>query len=200
MSKSYGSVWLWFMYFWLIFGIGVFIGQFIPPGIRTILSIVLLVVILASLIFKGNRKWNKFIMNFYAVAVGIVSYGAFSYYLSSLGVELFIKVVIMAIGAFVIFGIIGYFFIKDASSMGKYLFVVLIALIVMSLISIFFHNSIFITILAAIGLVLFLLYTLYDFNRMKRGAYEPMEMGFNLFMNLLNIIKDMLHLANSLLR
>ena len=200
MSKSYGSVWLWFMYFWLIFGIGVFIGQFIPPGIRTILSVVLLVVILASLLFKGNRKWNKFIMNFYAVAVGIVSYGAFSYYLSSLGVELFIKIVIMAIGAFVIFGIIGYFFIKDASSMGKYLFVVLIALIVMSLISIFFHNSIFVTILAAVGLVLFLLYTLYDFNRMKRGAYEPMEMGFNLFMNLLNIIKDTLHLANSLLK
>lgn len=200
MNKSYGSVWLWFMYFWLIFGIGVFIGQFIPPGIRTILSVVLLVVILASLLFKGNRKWNKFIMNFYAVAVGIVSYGAFSYYLSSLGVELFIKIVIMAIGAFVIFGIIGYFFIKDASSMGKYLFVVLIALIVMSLISIFFHNSIFVTILAAVGLVLFLLYTLYDFNRMKRGAYEPMEMGFNLFMNLLNIIKDTLHLANSLLK
>lgn len=200
MSKSYGSVWLWFMYFWLIFGIGVFIGQFIPPGIRTILSVVLLVVILASLLFKGNRKWNKFIMNFYAVAVGIVSYGAFSYYLSSLGVELFIKIVIMAIGAFVIFGIIGYFFIKDASSMGKYLFVVLIALIVMSLISIFFHNSIFVTILAAVGLVLFLLYTLYDFNRMKRGAYKPMEMGFNLFMNLLNIIKDTLHLANSLLK
>lgn len=200
MSKSYSSVWLWFMYFWLIFGIGVFIGQFIPPGIRTILSVVLLVVILASLLFKGNRKWNKFIMNFYAVAVGIVSYGAFSYYLSSLGVELFIKIVIMAIGAFVIFGIIGYFFIKDASSMGKYLFVVLIALIVMSLISIFFHNSIFVTILAAVGLVLFLLYTLYDFNRMKRGAYEPMEMGFNLFMNLLNIIKDTLHLANSLLK
>lgn len=200
MNKSYGSVWLWFMYFWLIFGIGVFIGQFIPPGIRTILSVVLLVVILASLLFKGNRKWNKFIMNFYAVAVGIVSYGAFSYYLSSLGVELFIKIVIMAIGAFVIFGIIGYFFIKDASSMGKYLFVILIALIVMSLISIFFHNSIFVTILAAVGLVLFLLYTLYDFNRMKRGAYEPMEMGFNLFMNLLNIIKDTLHLANSLLK
>lgn len=200
MSKSYSSVWLWFMYFWLIFGIGVFIGQFIPPGIRTILSVVLLVVILASLLFKGNRKWNKFIMNFYAVAVGIVSYGAFSYYLSSLGVELFIKIVIMAIGAFVIFGIIGYFFIKDASSMGKYLFVVLIALIVMSLISIFFHNSIFVTILAAVGLVLFLLYTLYDFNRMKRGAYEPMEMGFNLFINLLNIIKDTLHLANSLLK
>ena len=41
MNKSYGSVWLWFMYFWLIFGIGVFIGQFIPPGIRTILSVVL---------------------------------------------------------------------------------------------------------------------------------------------------------------
>ena len=42
----------------------------------------------------------------------------------------------------------------------------------------------------------FLLYTLYDFNRMKRGNFSPREMGFNLFINLLNIIKDVLRLAN----
>ncbi|KMR73833.1 membrane protein, partial [Staphylococcus aureus] len=30
----------------------------------------------------------------------------------------------------------------------------------------------------------------------KRGDYSPREMGFNLFINLLNIIKDILYLAN----
>ena len=36
--------------------------------------------------------------------------------------EVFYKNIILAIGAFIAFGIVGYFLIKDASSMGKYLF------------------------------------------------------------------------------
>ena len=31
---------------------------------------------------------------------------------------------------------------------------------------------------------------------MKHGRFTPREMGFNLFLNLLNIIKDILNLAN----
>ena len=31
---------------------------------------------------------------------------------------------------------------------------------------------------------------------MKRGQFSPREMGFNLFINLLNIIEDILSLAN----
>lgn len=198
MFSNYRSVWLWFAYFWIIFGVGVFIGQFIPPSIRMIISIVLLVIILGSLIFKGNRRWGVVIMHVYAIGVGIISYSAFMRYLSDLGTQLFIGVVIMSIVAFLIFGIIGFFMIKDASSMGKYLFVTLIALIVASIVGIFFHNPIFIMIITVIGLFLFLLYTLYDFNRMKRGQFEPMEMGFNLFLNLLNIILDMLRLVGFL--
>ncbi|ORN80013.1 Bax inhibitor-1 family protein, partial [Staphylococcus aureus] len=94
------------------------------------------------------------------------------------------------------FGIIGYFFVGDASSIGKYLFVTLITLIIASLIGIFLHNPIFYTVITVVSLLLFLLYTLYDFNRLKRGDYSPREMGFNLFINLLNIIKDILYLAN----
>ena len=80
--------------------------------------------------------------------------------------------------------------------MGKYLFVTLIALIIASLIGTFIHNPVFHTIITVISFLLFLLYTLYDFNRMKRGQFSAREMGFNLFINLLNIIQDTLSLAN----
>ena len=79
--------------------------------------------------------------------------------------------------------------------MGKYLFVTLVALIIASLIGMFIQNPIFHTIITVVGLLLFLLYTLYDFNRMKRGQFSPREMGFNLFVNLLHIIKYVLRLA-----
>ena len=58
----------------------------------------------------------------------------------------------------------------------------------------FIDNPIYHTVITVVGLILFLLYTLYDFNRM--GNFSPREMGFNLFINLLNIIKDVLRLAN----
>ncbi len=64
------------------------------------------------------------------------------------------------------------------------------------MIGIFLQNPIFYTIITVVSLLLFLLYTLYDFNRLKRGDHSPREMGFNLFINLLNIIKDILYLAN----
>ena len=128
--------------------------------------------------------------------IGLLSYALFTTYLQNLGAEVFYKNILLAIGAFIAFGIIGYFLINDASSMGKYLVVTLIALIIASLIGTFIHNPVFHTIITVISFLLFLLYTLYDFNRMKRGQFSAREMGFNLFINLLNIIQDTLSLAN----
>ena len=128
--------------------------------------------------------------------IGLLSYALFTTYLQNLGAEVFYKNILLAIGAFIAFGIIGYFLINDASSMGKYLFVTLIALIIASLIGTFIHNPVFHTIITVISFLLFLLYTLYDFNRMKRGQFSAREMGFNLFINLLNVIQNIFSLAN----
>lgn len=148
------------------------------------------------IIYKRARKYGLIISHIYAIIVGLLSYAMFTAYLQNLGAEVFYKNILLAIGAFIAFGIVGYFLINDASSMGKYLFVTLIALIIASLIGLFIHNPIFHTVITVISLLLFLLYTLYDFNRMKRGQFSPREMGFNLFINLLNIIEDILRLAN----
>jgi len=76
--------------------------------------------------------------------------------------------------------------------------ITLVALVIASFIGIFLNNPIFHTIISVIGIGLFLLYTVYDFNRMKRGQFSPREMGFNLFINLLNIIMHILRLASIL--
>ncbi|HAR6071356.1 TPA: hypothetical protein I1656_002432 [Staphylococcus pseudintermedius] len=107
---------------------------------------------------------------------------------------------VTAVSGFVIFGILGYFWIKDASSLGKYLFVTLIALILASLVGWWIHSPVYYTMIAVVGLLLFLLYTLYDFNRMKRGQFSPRELGFNLFINLFHIIRYVLELARIMKR
>lgn len=195
-TRDYAKVWLFFMYYWIIFGIGCYFGQYLPLEWRRPLSIALLVLILAILFIQRARKYGLVISHIYAIIVGLLSYATFTTYMQNLGPEVFYKNVLLAIGAFIVFGILGFFIINDASSIGKYLFVTLIALIIAGLIGMFIHNPIYHTAITVVGLILFLLYTLYDFNRMKRGNFSPREMGFNLFINLLNIIKDVLRLAN----
>ncbi|SUM73791.1 putative integral membrane protein that interacts with FtsH [Staphylococcus saccharolyticus] len=51
-SHAYGKVWLFFMYYWIIFGIGCYFGQFVPMSLRKPLSIGLLVLLLATLFIK----------------------------------------------------------------------------------------------------------------------------------------------------
>lgn len=201
-SDSHGSAirktWLYFLYYWVIFGVGTYLGQFVPPALYLPISIALFALIMISLFVKSSRKFSGLISNVFAFLIGVLSYTSFMYYLSALGTQAFYGNIALAIGAFAAFGILGYFMIDDASGLGKYLFVTLIALIVASLIGLFINNPIFHTVISVIGLGLFLLYTVYDFNRMKLGNFSPREMGFNLFINLLNIIMHILRLASIL--
>ncbi|MCD8897563.1 Bax inhibitor-1 family protein [Mammaliicoccus sciuri] len=201
-TDTHGSAirktWLYFLYYWIIFGVGTYVGQFVPPALHLPITIGLFVLIMISLFVKSSRKFGGLISNIYAFFIGVISYTAFMYYLGALGTQAFYGNITLAIGAFAAFGILGYFMIDDASGLGKYLFVTLIALIFASLLGIFIHNPIFHTVLSVIGIGLFLLYTVYDFNRMKLGNFSPREMGFNLFINLLNIIMHILRLASIL--
>ncbi|MCS5348395.1 Bax inhibitor-1 family protein [Staphylococcus aureus] len=199
-DHSISKVWLYFMYYWIIFGVGCYLGQFLPLSWRQPLSFGLLIIILATLLFNRARRFGVIISNIYAIGIGLLSYATFATYLQNFGPDIFYKNIALAVIAFIAFGIIGYFVVGDASSIGKYLFVTLIALIIASIIGIFLRNPIFYTVITVVSLLLFLLYTLYDFNRLKRGEYSPQEMGFNLFINLLNIIKDILYLANTFRR
>ncbi|REH85732.1 Bax inhibitor-1/YccA family protein [Staphylococcus felis] len=199
-KKRYSQVWLYFMYYWMIFGVFVYLGQFLPIEWRKPLSIGLLVLILITMVVQRARFSGIIMSHIYTIISGLLSYATLMYTIEDLGSNLLIQNVIIAVLGFIVFGFIGYFFIKDASNMGKYLFVTFIVLIVMSIISWFIHNPMLHTVIAIVGVLLFLLYTLYDFNRLKRGQFSPREMGFNLFLNLFRIIRYVLKLARMVKR
>ncbi|WP_276535738.1 Bax inhibitor-1/YccA family protein [Mammaliicoccus lentus] len=197
-GSSIRKTWLYFLYYWVIFGIGTYLGQFVPPALYLPIIIGVFAMIMISLFTKSSRKFGGLISNLFAFLIGILSYTSFMYYLGTLGTQAFYGNIALAIGAFAAFGVLGYFMIDNAAGLGKYLFVTLVALVIASFIGIFLNNPIFHTIISVIGIGLFLLYTVYDFNRMKRGQFSPREMGFNLFINLLNIIMHILRLASIL--
>ena len=62
----------------------------------------------STLIFKRARKYGLIISHIYAIIVGLLSYAMFTTYLQNLGADVFYKNIVLAIGAFVIFGVIGF--------------------------------------------------------------------------------------------
>ena len=91
-SHAYGKVWLFFMYYWIIFGIGCYFGQYLPLSWRRPLSIALFVILLATLFIKRARKYGIVISHIYAIIVGLLSYAMFTSYLQNLGAEVFYKI------------------------------------------------------------------------------------------------------------
>lgn len=197
-SSSMRQVWLYFIYYWIIFAAGTFAGQFVPPSLRMTISILLFALIMISIFVKASRKFDSVISNILAFAMGVLSYASFMYYMNDLGQVAFYQNVGLAVGAFFAFGFLGYFVVGDATNLGRILFPALIVLIIASFIGIFIQIPMFQLVITVAGLAIFFGYTIYDFNRMKRGNFSPREMGFNLFINLLNIIMDILRLASIL--
>lgn len=197
-SSAVRNAWLYFIYFWIVFAAGTFLGQFVPPGLRLMVSVLIFALVFISLFTKASRKFGFLISNALAFALGIVSYTSFMYYLGVLGQTVFYQNVALAVVAFFAFGAVGYFVVGDASNLGRLLFPALIALVLASFLGIFIHIPMFHLVITIAGLAIFFLYTIYDFNRMKRGQFSAQEMGFNLFINLLNIIMDVLRLASIL--
>lgn len=195
-SSNIRKAWLYFVYYWIIFAVGTFVGQFVPDSLRFPITMVIFAIIFMSLFVKSTRKFGTLIANVLAFLMGVTSYTAFMYYMGVLGPQAFYENVGLAIGSFFAFGFLGYFVVKDATSLGRMLFPALIVLVFASFAGIFIRIPAFQLVITIAGLAIFLLYTIFDFNRMKQGNFSPREMGFNLFINLLNIIMDVLRLAS----
>ena len=74
-------------------------------------------------------------------------------------------------GLFLIFGLIGYFTKMDLSRLGTYLIMALLGIIIASIINIFVDSETFDLGLCIVGIVLFLVYIVYDVQMLKRNMY-----------------------------
>lgn len=108
--------------------------------------------------------------------------------------------------AAVLFGVMsiyGYFTKKDLSSLGQYLFVGLIAIIIASVINIFVGSSIAQMVISAIAVIVFLGLTAYDTQNIREqlmsGAGGNVEIAgaLSLYLNFINLFMSLLQLFGS---
>ncbi len=109
-------------------------------------------------------------------------------------------------GAAILFGVMsgyGYFTKQSLDSLGKYMFVGLIAIIIASLVNIFIGSTVMQMVISALAIIIFLGLTAYDTQKIReelsveagdvveiRGALTLYMDFINLFLNLLQIFGD----------
>lgn len=73
---------------------------------------------------------------------------------------------------FLTMAVYGYFTRADLSSMGSFLFMALIGLIIAGILNTFFHNGVFELLIAGAGVIIFTLLTAYDVQKLKMLSYQ----------------------------
>ena len=116
------------------------------------------------------------------------------------------SIVSALMGAAILFAVMsgyGYFTKRSLDSLGKFMFVGLIAIVIASIVNIFIGSSIMQTVISALAIIIFLGLTAYDTQKIReevsydsngvaeiRGALTLYLDFINIFLNLLNLFGD----------
>lgn len=130
-----------------------------------------LVLLLSLLINRISFATAVGLFLLYAISLGLTLSAIFLVYTYSSIFSTFL----VASGMFGAMAIYGYFTKSDLSSMGSFLFMALIGLILGGIVNMFFKSEAFNYVLSAIGVIVFTLLTAYDMQKIKQmasGLYE----------------------------
>jgi uncharacterized protein len=149
---------------------------------------------LMAFLFTGAMKW----IVMFAPLVAILAL--------SFGIERLNKqqAVLAFMGAAVLFGTLslyGYFTKRDLTSMGQFMFVGLIAIVIASIINIFIGSPVAAMVISALAIIIFLGLTAYDTQRIREmvsveGYNGNVEVigALSLYLNFINIFLSLLQL------
>lgn len=184
---------------WVLTAVGLCVGPFVPPTIVIALAISTIVLVIAMCLFRQSKTAGLtlgFLVSFF---LGITSYSAANFYVGELGIQVVLAVFITCVIVFACLGTFGYKLSKDLKGMGMILFILLLALVIFSIVAIFINfSNIVMAIVSGIGVLIFIGYTVYDFNQLSKQPIHDEDvpiLALNLYLDLLNLILSALRLV-----
>ena len=183
---------------WVLTVIGVFLGTLLPPWIVLPLSIICFTLLIVTYFVRTIKLANAILYSI-PFLMGIMLFWVTQFFIHFLGVVLVLSVFIATVIIFILLAVLGLTLKADISNWGTYLFVVLIVVVVFSFIGIFIPvESMFLLVLSAICVLLFAIYTVYDFNLIRHNHVredEVIRMALGLFLNFINMFINLLEIA-----
>lgn len=157
---------------------------------------------LASLVHKISSALSSLIFIVYAALSGLtLSVIFFVYQIGSIS-----EVFLLTAGLFGVMSLYGYFTKTDLTTAGNFAFMALLGLVVAMVINLFFQNDVAGFILAAVGVLIFVVLTAYDTQKLKwlytlggtEGAdgekKEAINGALTLYLDFINLFLDLLRL------
>lgn len=183
---------------WIITAIGAFFGQFVPQQFILPIGILTLIIVIGTFFVRKSKAASSILVYTVSYLIGITLYSIIGFYIGELGLQVVILVITTCTVIFAFLGFFGYKLKKDLSPIGNILFFALLALVVFSFATIFIGVSNLIMIIASgIGVLIFVGYTIYDFNQIAQHGVEDDMISItalNLYLDLLNLILETLKL------
>lgn len=206
-SGSYGKpmqkLMLTFFFALLVSIGGMFIGTMLPTAARIPLFVLEIGLIIAIMFLRKSKVIGYSLMYAFMLVSGAALQFALGYYIASMGMSIVLQTVAVAVIVYAGLAIYATYTKEDFRFLGGFLFASLIGLVVIGLMQFFFpFGGMMETIYAGFGLLIFIGYTLYDFNRMSKEGFDESEiplMVVNIYLDLINMIMYALRFVKSLL-
>jgi uncharacterized protein len=181
---------------------GVYVGQFVPPFAFMVLMVAELVMIIAAMFIQRKRSIGYGFVYAFTFISGITLYPTIAHYTMLMGPAPVIKALAVTAGAFFISSFVASRSSLDFSFLGGFLFVGLIAILLMGVISIFIPFSTMTSLVySLIGIGIFVGYVLFDVNRIARMGIAESEvpwMVLSLYLDFINLFLFVLRLMGIL--
>jgi FtsH-binding integral membrane protein len=194
---------LTFFFALLVSVIGMFLGTMLPSVARIPLFILEIGLILAIVFLRKSKAIGYSLMYAFMVVSGATLQFSLSYYIASMGTSTVIQTVAVAVIVYAGLAIYATYTKEDFRFLGGFLFASVIGLLVIGLMQFIFpFDGMMETLFAGFGLLIFIGYTLYDFNRMSKEGFDDSDiplMVVNIYLDLVNIIIYALRFVKSLL-
>ena len=199
MDSQFTKVLRFFTILWALTAVGMFIGVFVPSALVMPISIATLVILVIFMFSRTARKMSKWLSSLFALLTGITLYSLLQFYVGALGGGFVLLVFGTTAVIFIVTGLIGYNTKTNLSSWWKFLLIGLIGLIVFSVLTIFVGFSDIVMVFAsALGVLLFVGYTIYDMNQIRHNNISDEEVplyALNLYLDFINLFKELLSLV-----
>ena len=208
LNNVFKKVYMWmFIGLLLTFATGYFVSinenmAYKVYNLYWVLAIIeiILVIVLSTRIGKMNITTSRIMFLTYSFVSGLTFSSVFIAY----DMRSIIIVFLISSLLFLIFAILGYITKLDLTSVGTFLLMALIGIVICSIINIFVGNGTFEIVICSISILIFLGFTAYDVNKIKQlqdiypdedslaivGALELYLDFINIFLDLLRIVAN----------
>jgi uncharacterized protein len=178
--------------------IGTMAGVFVPPAWFLPLVVLEVVMLLFAFFIRRKKFMSYTFLYLFTFISGITTYPIVSHYLATIGPN---PVLLALATTTVVFGGLAIYASttkRDLSFLGGMLMAALLALIAISIFSIFWPlSSTGMLAFSFVGVLVFSGYVLFDFNRMKQygvSAEEVPLMALNLYLDFINLFTSILRI------